>query len=47
MGGAYRPFLHDRHFKAASSFQIGMSRGVAPDIRSPQGKAAFKPFCEL
>jgi hypothetical protein len=22
-GGAYRPFLHDRHFNAASSFQIG------------------------
>src|ERR1700736_2460750 len=26
-GGAYRPFLHDRHFSAASSFQIGLSRG--------------------
>ena len=26
-GGAYRPFLHDRHFSAASSFQIGVSRG--------------------
>jgi len=26
-GGAYRPFLHDRHFKAASRFQIGVSRG--------------------
>jgi hypothetical protein len=25
-GGAYRPFLHDRHFRAASSFQIGVSR---------------------
>jgi hypothetical protein len=23
-GGAYRPFLHDRHFSAASSFQIGV-----------------------
>jgi hypothetical protein len=22
-----RPFLHDRHFRAASSFQIGVSRG--------------------
>ncbi len=27
-GGAYRPFLHDRHFSAASSFQIGVSRGA-------------------
>jgi hypothetical protein len=27
-GGAYRPFLHARHFSAASSFQIG----VAPEI---------------
>jgi hypothetical protein len=26
-GGAYRPFLHDRHFSAASSFHIGVSRG--------------------
>ena len=26
-GGACRPFLHDRHFRAASSFQIGVSRG--------------------
>jgi hypothetical protein len=26
-GGAYPPFLHDRHFNAASSFQIGVSRG--------------------
>jgi hypothetical protein len=26
-GGAYRPLLHDRHFSAASSFQIGVSRG--------------------
>jgi hypothetical protein len=26
-GGAYRPFLHDRHFSAASTFQIGVSRG--------------------
>src|SRR6266404_4956057 len=26
-GGAYRPFLQDRHFSAASSFQIGVSRG--------------------
>jgi hypothetical protein len=25
--GAYRPFLHDRHFNAASSFQIGVLRG--------------------
>jgi len=25
-GGAYRPFLHDRHFNAASSFHIGVSR---------------------
>ena len=24
-GGAYRPRLHDRHFRAASSFQIGVS----------------------
>jgi hypothetical protein len=23
-GGAYRPFLHDRHLSAASSFQIGV-----------------------
>jgi hypothetical protein len=35
-GGAYRPFLHDRHFSAASSFQIGVSRGVPPDTRLPQ-----------
>jgi hypothetical protein len=26
-GGVYRPCLHDRHFSAASSFQIGVSRG--------------------
>jgi hypothetical protein len=26
-GGAYRPRLHDRHFSAASSFQIGVLRG--------------------
>jgi hypothetical protein len=26
-GGAWRPFSHDRHFSAASSFQIGVSRG--------------------
>jgi hypothetical protein len=26
-GGAYLPFLHERHFNAASSFQIGVSRG--------------------
>jgi hypothetical protein len=26
-GGAQRPFLHDRHFSAASSFEIGVSRG--------------------
>ena len=26
-GGAHRPFLHDRNFSAASSFQIGVSRG--------------------
>ena len=26
-GSAYRPFLHDRPFCAASSFQIGVSRG--------------------
>jgi hypothetical protein len=26
-GGAYRPFLHDLHFSAASSFQIGVLRG--------------------
>jgi endonuclease YncB( thermonuclease family) len=26
-GGAYRPFWHDRHLNAASSFQIGVSRG--------------------
>jgi hypothetical protein len=26
-GGAYRPFLHDRHFSEASSFQSGVSRG--------------------
>ena len=26
-GGAYRPFLHDRHFSAASSFQIGVLCG--------------------
>src|SRR6266576_3569957 len=26
-GGAYRPFLQDRHFSDASSFQIGVSRG--------------------
>jgi hypothetical protein len=27
-GGAYRPFRHDRHFSEASSFQIGVSRGL-------------------
>jgi hypothetical protein len=27
-GGAYRPFLHDRHFSAASGFQIA----VSPDV---------------
>jgi hypothetical protein len=27
-GGAYRPFLHDRHFSAASSFQIAVWRGL-------------------
>ena len=26
-GGAERPFRHDRHFRDASSFQIGVSRG--------------------
>lgn len=26
-GGTYCPFLHDRHFSAASRFQIGVSRG--------------------
>jgi hypothetical protein len=26
-GGAYRPLLHDRHFRAVSSFQIGVWRG--------------------
>ena len=26
-GGAYRPFRHDRHLRAASGFQIGVSRG--------------------
>jgi hypothetical protein len=26
-GGAYGPFFHDRHFSAASSFKIGVSRG--------------------
>jgi hypothetical protein len=26
-GSEYRPFLHDRHFSAASSFQTGVSRG--------------------
>ena len=26
-GGAYRPFLHDRHLSAASRFQIGVLRG--------------------
>jgi hypothetical protein len=26
-GGAERPFLHDRHFSDASSFQTGVSRG--------------------
>ena len=26
-GGVYRPFWHDRHFSAASNFQIGVSRG--------------------
>jgi hypothetical protein len=26
-GGADGPFFHDRHFSAASSFQIGVSRG--------------------
>src|SRR5260370_37053278 len=27
-GGPYRPFLRDRHFRAAASFQIGVSRGL-------------------
>jgi hypothetical protein len=35
-GGAYRSLLHDRHFNDASSFQIGVSRGVPPDTRLPQ-----------
>jgi len=26
-GGAYRPLRHDRHFSAALSFQMGVSRG--------------------
>jgi hypothetical protein len=26
-GRAWRPFLHDRHYSGASSFQIGISRG--------------------
>jgi hypothetical protein len=26
-GGEYRGVRHDRHFSAASSFQIGVSRG--------------------
>jgi hypothetical protein len=26
-GGAYRPFLHDQHFSADSSFQIGVACG--------------------
>jgi hypothetical protein len=26
-GGEYRPFVHERHFSAASSFQIGVLRG--------------------
>jgi hypothetical protein len=37
-GGAYRPFLHDRHFGAASSFQIGSAlvrRSLAPMIWAP------------
>jgi|ERR1700730_5489108 len=29
MDGACQPFLHDRHFSAASSFQIGIGRGSA------------------
>jgi len=40
-GCAYRPFLHDRHFSAASSFQIRVSRGRddAADNVVPQAVA--------
>jgi hypothetical protein len=37
-GGACRPFLHDRHFDAASSFQIGSALvwcSLAPMIWPP------------
>jgi hypothetical protein len=43
-GGAYRPFLHDRHFSAASSFQIGVPRpadGVEWQARSRLASIAF------
>jgi hypothetical protein len=32
--GAQRPFLHDRHFSAASSFQIGVYRGRRMEVQA-------------
>jgi hypothetical protein len=44
-GGAYRPFRHDRHFSAASSFQTGVSRGrrMASSGRLAVGQARRSP----
>jgi len=42
-GGAYGPVSHDRHFSAASSFQIGVSRGrrIASSGRLARGLQAM------
>jgi hypothetical protein len=36
-GGAYRPFLHDRHFSTASSFQIDVPSGRADRVERDAG----------
>jgi hypothetical protein len=36
-GGAYRPFLHDRHFSAASTFQIIHAIRCATILRTTSG----------
>ena len=41
-GGAYRPFLHDRHFSAASSFQTARAGVHIPLPRSGHDLRVFQ-----
>ena len=48
-GGAYRPFLHDLRFSAASSFQIRVFRGrrISPGGMLPRARNDILNFSAL